>query len=150
MRFAPGDHVHVAALGKGIVREARNGGRYVIEIKGRSMEVAGEQLAPAERPRVARRAKDRAPATQTADVPGPAGAAARSIDLHGSTVDESVEILDAFLNEALLAGVEEVRIIHGRSGGRLKRAVHARLKLLSSVRHFRLDPRNAGVTIVSL
>ena len=116
------------------------------------MEVAGAQLAPAERPRVSRRAKDRAPAAQTADVPGPGGGAARSIDLHGSTVDESVEILDAFLNEALLAGVEEVRIIHGRSGGRLKRAcaVHARLKLLSSVRHFRLDPRNAGVTIVRL
>jgi DNA mismatch repair protein MutS2 len=150
MRFAPGDHVQVAALGKGIVREARNGGRYVVEIKGRPVEVAGAQLVPAEPPRASRRAKVVAPVTQTAEVAGPAGAAARSIDLHGSTVDESVELLDAFLNDALLAGVAEVRIIHGRSGGRLKSAVHARLKVLPSVRHFRLDPRNPGVTIVGL
>ena len=46
MTFEPGDPVHVAALGKGIVREVRNGGRYVVEIKGRSLIVAGSQLAP--------------------------------------------------------------------------------------------------------
>ena len=150
MMFAPGDHVRVAALGTGIVREARNGGRYLVEIKGRSMEVAGAQLAPAERPRVSRRAKVPAAGTHAPDVADSAGAVPRSIDLHGTTVDEGLEALDAFLNEALLAGVEELRIIHGRSGGRLKSAVHARLKQLSSIRHFRLDPRNPGVTIVSL
>ena len=32
MAFAPGDEVHVAALGKGVVREVRNGGRYLVEL----------------------------------------------------------------------------------------------------------------------
>ena len=37
MTFDPGDPVHVAALGTGIVREARTGGRYLVETKGRSI-----------------------------------------------------------------------------------------------------------------
>ena len=47
-------------------------------------------------------------------------------------------------------GLAEARVIHGRSGGRLKAAVHGRLKTMPSVRAFRLDPRNPGVTIVQL
>ena len=66
------------------------------------------------------------------------------------TVEEAVAALDIFLNDALLAGHADVRVIHGRSGGRLKAAVHARLKQLPVVRAFRLDPANAGVTIVTL
>ena len=34
MRFEPGDHVHVAAFGKGVVREVRNGGRYLVDETG--------------------------------------------------------------------------------------------------------------------
>ena len=44
----PGDPVHVAALGTGIVREARTGGRYLVEIKGRSFVVVGSQLTRVE------------------------------------------------------------------------------------------------------
>ncbi len=128
----------------------RNGGRYVVEIKGRSLVVDGHQLAPAGPARTARRGK---PAGL--DIQGPAAVeptvgASPSLDLHGRTVDESLDALDAFLNTALLAGNAEVQIIHGRSGGTLKAAVHARLKLMPSIRSFRLDPRNAGVTIVTL
>jgi DNA mismatch repair protein MutS2 len=53
-----------------------------------------------------------------------------------------------FLNSALLAGSSEVRIIHGRSGGKIKAALHALLKGMPSIRSVRVDPRNAGVTIV--
>ena len=73
-----------------------------------------------------------------------------TIDLHGLTAAEAAEALDAFLNDALLAGLAEVRVIHGRSGGRLKAAVHQRLREISSVRTFRVDPANPGVTIVVL
>jgi hypothetical protein len=48
MPFVPGDSVHVSALGKGIVREVRNGGRYLVEIKGRSIVVAADQLTHVE------------------------------------------------------------------------------------------------------
>lgn len=146
MAFTPGDRVHVAMLGTGVVREVRNGGRYLIELKGRSVVVAERQLEPAGRDR--RTSKPAAPAPkEDRDAPS---TSPRSIDLHGKTALEAVEALDAFLNDALLDGVREVRVIHGRSGGRLKAAVHARLKQVSSVRAFRVDPRNEGVTIVTL
>jgi DNA mismatch repair protein MutS2 len=66
------------------------------------------------------------------------------------TTVEAIEALDAFLNDALLEDAGELRIIHGKSGGRLKAAVHARLRQQPSIRAFRVDARNPGVTIVQL
>ena len=148
--FAPGDEVHVAALGKGVVCEVRNRGRYLVELKGRSIIAAEGQLT-----RVSGRQRPaaRGGSSPEINVPIASGAAphaATRLDLHGLTVEEAIAALDTFLNDALLAGHPEVRVIHGRSGGRLKAAVHARLKQLVAVRAFRLDPANAGVTVVTL
>ena len=44
MSFAPGDAIHVKAIGKGIVREVRNGGRYLVEVNGRSIVTTSDQL----------------------------------------------------------------------------------------------------------
>lgn len=151
MPFEAGDGVHVVHFGKGVVIEARNGGRYLVEIKGKPMVVREAEMSPVEAPKRGRRPA--APVATRAvvvdDSVAPTHAAA-SIDLHGRTVAEAEADLDAFLNDALLAGHAEVRVIHGRSGGRVRAAVHARLKQLPSVRAFRVDPRNEGVTIVSL
>ncbi|HEX5475127.1 MAG TPA: Smr/MutS family protein [Vicinamibacterales bacterium] len=148
MPFLPGDEVHVAALGTGVVREVRNRGRYLVELKGRSV-VAGEAQLTA----VAARKRHRGRAGAAPDAAAPPitrGHAATSLDLHGMTTDEAVAALDTFIDDALLAGHAEVRVIHGRSGGRVKAAVHARLKQHAVVRAFRIDPANAGVTIVTL
>ena len=150
MSFAPGDEVHVAALGKGVVREVRNRGRYLVELKGRSIIAAERQLTAVSR---RQRPEARGGSTPEINVPNAFGTASRvapQLDLHGLTVEEAVAALDTFLNDALLAGHAEVRVIHGRSGGRLKAAVHARLRQLVAVRAFRLDPVNAGVTVVTL
>ena len=48
--------------------------------------------------------------------------------------------IDEALDAALLAGHTELRFIHGRSGGRLRGALHARLRVIPAVRGFRLDP----------
>ena len=148
MPFIPGDHVHIAALGKGIVRDVRNRGRYVVELKGRTMVVAESQLTAVEAAKAAKQPKNSG--EPQAPHPLERTHAAASIDLHGMTTDEAVSAIDEFLNDAILASLPEVRIVHGRSGGRLKGAVHARLRELPSVRAFRIDPRNAGVTIVTL
>lgn len=148
MPYEIGEHVHVRSLGKGIVREVRNGARYAVEIKGLSVLVAENDLSPV----YGGKGRPAAPAPVIpviADLPLRAHAAA-SIDLHGMTTDAAVEALGAFLSDAILAALEEVRVIHGRSGGRLKAAVHARLKGTPSIRGFRLDPANPGVTIVRL
>ena len=81
---------------------------------------------------------------------GVGGGAARSLDLHGCTVDQALEKLDRFLNDALLSDALELRVVHGRSGGRLKAATHRRLGAIAAVRAYRVDPSNPGVTIVVL
>ena len=149
MRFTPGDPVHVAHLGKGVVRQARNGGRYLVEIKGRALVVSGSQLTPVEPTAKPRRGEPEVTASPQRPS-GEPGRPAVSLDLHGLTVPDALEAVSAFLNTALLDGLAEVRIIHGRSGGKLKAAVHGRLKELSSIRGFGLDPGNQGVTIVRL
>ena len=140
--------MHLAGIGTGVVRDVRTADRCVVEIKGRRMIVAAAQLTRAE-PQRSRLTATRVPG-RSGDDPPAAGRAPRMLDLHGRTVAEAVETLDAFLNDALLAGETVVHVIHGRSGGRVKSAVHARLRELTAVRRFALDARNAGVTIVVL
>ena len=147
MPFAPGDQVHVAVFGKGVVRGVRNAGRYVVEVKGRAMVVAERELTPVEASK-GRRAPPQAASNIPADLARTHAPA--SIDLHGKVVNDAIAALDAFLNDAILAGLAEVRVIHGRSGGRLKAAVHRRLTLLAPVRSYRVDSTNPGVTIVTL
>ena len=149
MTYIVGDAVHVTGLGKGAVREVLNSGRFRVEVKGRVLIVTSGQLtpvAPRRGPRTAQRATTPEPPPPES---GKLPAAVRSLDLHGRTVLEAIQELQAFLNAALLDGVAEVRIIHGQSGGRIKAAVHAQLSGMP-VRSFRLDPRNAGVTLVLL
>jgi DNA mismatch repair protein MutS2 len=144
--FTEGDRVHIPSIGTGVVREVRNGGRYLVEIKGRTIVVTGRDLervttepaSPGNSTR-ARAVTDQRPQTQ----PAP------SLDLHGRTVIESLELLDAFLNHAILDGHAAVSIVHGRSGGRIKAAVHKRLRETAAVRSYRLDPGNPGATIVT-
>jgi DNA mismatch repair protein MutS2 len=150
--FVVGDCVHVVRIGTGIVREARNGGRYLVEIKGRTLVIAGSQLerATPEPAKGKKNRRDGSPRPLAATGSRRAAAASRSLDLHGKTVAESIDLVDDFLNDAILDGVAEVRIVHGRSGGRVKAAVHKRLQEMTAVRAFRLDPENPGATIVTL
>ncbi len=110
------------------------------------MVAAGGQLELASGARV----RTKTPARADASLQQPSGRAAtpQSIDLHGKTVDEALEALELFINHALLEGSREVRVIHGRSGGRIKAAVHGYLRQLPAVEGARLDPHNQGVTIV--
>ena len=139
----------MASLGQGVVREVRRGGRYLVEIKGRSMLVGEGQLSPVEPKKRRALGVGDTPSSQVADASSGADVPP-AIDLHGMTTEEAVAAVDAFLSDAILAGHPAVRVIHGRSGGRLKAAVQQRLKQLPAVVSFRLDPANPGVTIVCL
>lgn len=148
MRFSPGDRVHVSSLGTAIVREVRSRDRYLVELKGRTLVIDAARLAAVETRR--RGNRDEQPADPPAAVSPTRAHAASTLDLHGRTAVEAVAALDDFINDAILAGLTTVHVIHGRSGGRVRGAVHARLRELSPVRHFRIDPSNTGVTLVEL
>lgn len=87
--------------------------------------------------------------------PGAAEAASapREIHLRGMTVDEALMELEKFLDRARWVGVEEVRIVHGKGTGTLRRAVADYLKTLPFVLSFTVAPPNEGghgVTVVVL
>ena len=145
--FRPGDVVQTP-FGKGQIEAIENGGRLIVTVKQRTFVVTARDVRLLDRdahdaPSLSRIAPHDAIAAPTSRV-------RTEIDLHGLIVEEALARIDAALNDALLAGVPELRFIHGRSGGRLRGALHRRLREISSVRRFALDPRNAGVTIVSL
>jgi len=68
----------------------------------------------------------------------------RELELRGMTVEEALAELDKYLDDASLAGLEEVRIIHGKGTGALREAVHSFLEEHRAVRSFHLADRTAG------
>jgi len=75
------------------------------------------------------------------------------IILIGKTVDEAVAALDKYLDDAALAGLLEVRIVHGKGTGALRRGIHAYLKTHPAVQDFHLAPDEeggAGATVARL
>ncbi|MBH1940756.1 endonuclease MutS2 [Mobilitalea sibirica] len=73
------------------------------------------------------------------------------INLIGKTVSEAIAELDKYLDDAYLAHLPQVTVIHGRGTGALKNAVHAHLKKLKYVKSYRVGgfgEGDHGVTIV--
>ncbi len=72
------------------------------------------------------------------------------INLLGKTVDEALCELDKYLDDAYLAHLPSVRIVHGKGTGALRKAVQGHLKKVKYVESFRLGEHgegDAGVTI---
>lgn len=75
------------------------------------------------------------------------------IDLRGQMTDEAVLNVDRFIDSALLSGVEQLTIIHGKGTGALRAAIGQHLKRHPNVKSFRLGTfgeGESGVTIVEL
>ena len=73
------------------------------------------------------------------------------INLLGKTVDEAIAELDKYLDDAYLAHLSPVRIVHGKGTGALRQGVHNYLKRQKHVKSYRLGAfgeGDAGVTIV--
>lgn len=74
------------------------------------------------------------------------------LNLLGRTVDEALAELDKYLDDAYLARLSTVRIVHGKGTGALRNAVHNHLKRIKYVKSYRLGEYgegDAGVTIVT-
>lgn len=72
------------------------------------------------------------------------------INLIGKTTDEAIALLDKYLDDAYLAHLPSVRIVHGKGTGALRNAVQSHLKRLKYIKSFHLGEfgeGDAGVTI---
>ena len=75
------------------------------------------------------------------------------VHLRHLTVDEALLKLDKYLNDAFMAGLWQVRVVHGKGTGILCQAVHRALTNHPLVKSYRLGgygEGGTGVTIVEL
>ena len=80
-------------------------------------------------------------------------AATNEVRLRRLTVDEALLKLDRYLNDAFMAGLYQVRVVHGKGTGTLRRVVREQLAkhpLVKSYRPGGYGEGGAGVTIVEL
>jgi DNA mismatch repair protein MutS2 len=121
-------------------------GKVLIGIGSMRARVALEELSATARP--APRLASSLPKIK------PAGAQRTSeLDLRGMRLDEAMAELDKYLDDVLLAGWSEVRIIHGKGTGALRKGVTDYLKNHSAVRAFRtaaMGEGDYGVTVAEL
>ena len=77
----------------------------------------------------------------------------READIRGMMVDEGESVVAKFIDDAILAGLKEVLVIHGKGTGALRRGIHDYLRRDKNVRDFRfadIDEGGTGATLVTL
>jgi MutS2 family protein len=75
------------------------------------------------------------------------------IDLRGKLVEEGILMLDKYLDDAVITGINQVSVIHGKGTGALRAGIHQFLKRHPHVAAYRLGEfgeGDSGVTIVEL
>jgi DNA mismatch repair protein MutS2 len=81
-----------------------------------------------------------------------ANAITDELNLHGMFVKEALDITIKYLDDAVLAGLPSVRILHGKGTGALRKAVHEELRENTLVSKYQLAPFDQGgegITVVT-
>ena len=76
-----------------------------------------------------------------------------TLDIRGKRVDEVLPLLDRFLDDAILLGQGELKILHGKGEGVLRKVVRERLKSIKQVASLRdehVERGGDGITVVVL
>jgi DNA mismatch repair protein MutS2 len=147
--FAEGDPAHVRPFSRdGIVVRRVDADHVLVEVGKMRVEVAARDLGPPEQPisEEHRALAERLKISKQFSVP-------REINLIGLTVGEAHDELEKYLDDAFLAGLESVRLIHGKGTGALRRGIHEYLRTHRHVRSFTLAERfegGEGATVVKL
>lgn len=131
--FEVGDTVRYSNT-KGVIEKIQ-GNKAIVDCNGIRMTFQLSQLSKAE--------KQKSKESIKIDVKKPQKASI-SLDLHGMRAEEALHELDLFINNALLAGFEEVYIFHGVGSGILSRVVRDFLREHPSIKGFEDAPANRG------
>ena len=77
----------------------------------------------------------------------------QQIDVRGMRVSEALDATQEFIDDAIMLGFNEVRILHGKGTGALKEEIRKYLRtvdLVSSVKDEHEESGGAGITVVKL
>lgn len=146
--FEPGDQVRIISLNReGEIEELIGNqkarvavGSVSTTVELRNLEKLDPILSKTERPPVPK-------------ITGSESCMSPEIHLRGMTVDEALEALDRFIDQALLANLSQIYVIHGKGTGTLRRTLSDYLKQHREVDSLRIGNWNeggAGVTIAKL
>lgn len=148
--FKPGDSVKVLSLNlTGIVSSVPNArGNVFVQMGILRSQVHISDLEPIDEPVISApnlqmTGGGKIKISKSSDI-------ATEIKLIGMTVDEALPALDKYLDDAYLAHLPSVRVVHGRGTGALRKAVHQHLKNLNYVKSFRLGVFGEGETGVTI
>ncbi len=138
-------HGHIEGFFDGGAKVAVNVNGVVFTMKTKDLQRAQEPDKP----------EDHAPKAVKFVLPRVTGATSHELNLIGLRVEEALPRLENFLNQAIMARIDEVRIVHGFGTGRLRNGIHEWLRKAHGVKGFRLgkdmtDPGGGGCTIVQL
>ena len=147
--FKVGDPVFVTSLSlKGTVKTAANkNGDLIIQMGFLSSTVNYKDLELLDAKKEAAsetKPKDRYSINKSATI-------SPEINLLGNTVDEAIARLEKYLDDAMIAGLTSVRVVHGKGTGALRKGIHEYLRKLKFVKSYQLaefGEGDAGVTIV--
>ncbi len=148
--FKPGDPVFVTTLSlNGTVKSPANkNGDILVQMGFLTSTVNYKDLELLEKPKKqekSNRSMDRYSINKAATI-------SPEINLLGATVDEAVVRLEKYLDDAMIAGLESVRIVHGKGTGALRKGIHEYLRRQKYVKSYELaqfGEGDAGVTVVT-
>lgn len=145
-KIAVGDDVYVHSFGqKGIVLEQLSNDEYYVQLGLIKTKVKRSDLkklkTEQEQPSVSAFLRT-APKTVSLE-----------LDVRGQTAEEAIQAVDKYIDDALLAGLQQVAVIHGKGTGQLRKSIQQYLRNHKRVRDFRLGDAaegGSGVTVISL
>lgn len=145
---SPGDTVFIGRLGKeGTVINEPGGGRLLVEVGALRVEVSPDEVE------VRRRVETAVPKRPPKVSVDRDDSIALDVDLRGLTFDEASDVIDKYLDDLSMAGMERATIIHGKGTGALRQKIGDFLRRHPLVRGQRLGSPGeggAGVTVVEL
>ncbi len=142
-----GDHVLIADIKqRGYVLSKQNN-EYTVQVGNMRLNVKAEQIV-----KIAELEEKPKPVRNQSFLEK-AQTIAAEIDLRGKMVEEALEIVDKYLDDAALVSLSSVRLIHGKGTGALRKAIQSHLgshPLVGSFRNGNLNEGGHGVTVVLL
>ena len=144
-----GDRVFIARLGKEgtVINEPGSSGRILVQVESLRVEVSPTEIEFRSKPDVE---NTREPARATSNL---SDNVKLDVDLRGLTFDEASDVVDRYLDELSLAGMERATIIHGKGTGALRQKIGDFLKghpLVRAQRLGGLGEGGDGVTVIEL
>ncbi|NLK01130.1 MAG: endonuclease MutS2, partial [Clostridia bacterium] len=151
----PGDEVLVSKYNQEgiVISEPNEQGEVLLQVGAFKLNVSTSDLTVRTGTKDETEKDAQEPKKYSGSITSKSGTISPEIDLRGLTIEEATLKADKYLDDAFLAGLGEVLLIHGKGTGSLRRGLGEFLKTHAQVKSYRvgrMGEGGLGVTFVSL